>query len=117
MKKERKTKSDWYTVRSKNGNIFYLEIFGVTPTTGHAIRLLQNGKELEIFHLDDLSYVKRCYQLEWLTTKDDQILEFTRQNILETSNQLHEEGLGISYASTINLTAVLVARRLKGYQK
>lgn len=105
----RHTKSDWFKVVSQSGKVYDLEIFGVTHRTKHCMRLLRNGEELEVFHLDDVLVIKAAYRLQYITSCIQQNLPFTRQKLMENSKQLQQEGLGVTHEVTQNL--INLARR------
>lgn len=107
----RHTKSDWFTVEAIDGTIYKLEIFGVTHRTKHCMRLLKDGQELEVFHLDDVYWIRRQYSLARITSCIQQNLPFTRQKLMENSKQLQQEGLGFKAKETINLVEFLKRRR------
>lgn len=89
----KQTKSDWFDCGNEF-KLYQLEIFGVTSRTKHCMRLLYEGKELEVFHLSDVNSIIRRYNLRWINCSSV-IMPMTRQVLLDHSKQLHQEGLGI----------------------
>lgn len=90
----KRTKSDWFDCKSGDEQIFQLEIFGVTSRTKHCMRLLYNGFEVSVFHLDELNVIIRSFDLRWIT-HNGVTSKMTRQFVLKHSEQLHQEGLGV----------------------
>lgn len=112
----RKTKSDWYTVTSQWGTVYKIEIFGVTKTTKHCMRLLNvNGKELEVFHLNDLMTIKIRYNLFALYCDDVKCLlqrmPVNRYSFIKTSKQLQSEGKSIIPSKTTTTLINMLKRR------
>lgn len=90
----KQTKSDWFDCGNEF-KLYRLEIFGVTSRTKHCIRLLYEGQELEIFHLEDINHIIYLYNLKWINC-NSVIMPMTKQVLLDHSKQLHQEGLGIT---------------------
>ena len=78
------TKSDWFECKDKDGKIFHLEVFGVTKHSKHCMRLLYEGAEVAVFHLEDINAIIYSFALKWITYNNVHGL-MTRQVILDHS--------------------------------
>ncbi|MFP4017785.1 MAG: hypothetical protein ACLFUH_00905 [Bacteroidales bacterium] len=111
------TKSDWFIVaNATKTRVWHLEIFGVNPDKGtkHCMRLLDNGDEVEIFHLDDLSSIARYYHLDIIALVGHEPttwLLLNKQTLISKSKQLKNEGLGQKNQTTEQLIRILKKRK------
>jgi len=88
---EGKTKSDWFTLYGFTLE-YKLEIFGVTNKTKHCMRLLEDGKEIEVFHLDRVGMIRQVYGIQYMHLNETKKLSFNKQTLLKYSKQLQREG-------------------------
>jgi len=111
------TKSDWFEVIDEDGQIYELEIFGVTRHTKHCMRLLKDREEIEVFHLADVQIIRNKYNLKYMnmmtqrnrkySVSIDLKIPFTKHRLMENSDQLKREGLGVVHDYTKKLRRLL----------